>query len=90
MDFESPDGVNVATRIRLARYGSKKNPFYRLVVADRRFARDGRFLEIVGHYDPKKGTEHAEIKGDRIRYWLAKGAQPTDTARQIIRKRLSA
>jgi len=80
----------VVTRIRLARYGSKKNPFYRLVVADHRFARDGRFLEIVGHYDPHKGTAHAVLKSDRIRYWLQQGAQPTNTARQILRKSLTS
>jgi len=78
------------TKIRLARYGAKKNPYYRLVVADHRYARNGRFLEIVGHYDPKQGTDQADVKVDRVRYWLEKGAQPTDTARQIIRKRLAS
>lgn len=79
----------MSTKIRLARYGAKKNPFYRVVVADHRFPRDGRFLEIVGHYDPQKGTDCAELDSDRINYWLGQGAQPTDTVRQIIRKKLS-
>ncbi len=78
----------MATRIRLARYGSKKNPYYRVVVADQRVARGGRFIEIVGHYDPKQGIEKADLKEDRVRHWLACGAQPSDTAKQIIRKRL--
>jgi small subunit ribosomal protein S16 len=81
------NGVTVATRIRLARYGAKKTPYYRLVVADGRTSRDGRFIEIIGHYDPKKGIEQAELKEDRLRHWLACGAQPSDTARQIIRKK---
>lgn len=78
----------MATRIRLARYGAKKNPHYRLVIADQRKARNGRFIEIVGHYDPQKGIAEAHLKEDRIRYWLACGAQPSDTARQLIKKGL--
>ncbi len=76
----------MATTIRLSRYGAKKSPFYRVVVADRRYARDGRFLEIVGSYDPQKGIAEATLKADRIQYWLGQGAQPSDTVRQIIRK----
>ena len=79
----------MATRIRLSRYGAKKNPFYRLVVADQRKARDGRYIEILGRYDPKQGIEKAVLKEDRIQYWLGCGAQPSQTARHIIRKRLS-
>ena len=79
----------MATRIRLSRYGAKKNPFYRLVVADQRKARDGRYIEILGRYDPKQGIDKAVLKEDRIQYWLGCGAQPSQTARQIIRKRLS-
>lgn len=80
----------MATKIRLARYGAKKNPYYRLVVADQRFARDGRFLEIVGRYDPHKELGQVELNADRVRYWLDQGAQPTDKAREIIRKKLSS
>ncbi len=78
----------MATRIRLARYGSKKNPYYRMVVADQRKARNGRFIEIIGHYNPAQGIEAADLKEDRVRHWLACGAQPSDTARQIIKRRL--
>jgi len=78
----------VATKIRLARYGAKKKPFYRIVVADERQARDGRYIEILGHYDPKNGIEGADLKADRVHYWLGCGAQTTNTARNIIRKNL--
>lgn len=78
----------MATRIRLARCGAKKKPYYRIVIAENRASRDGRFIEIVGHYDPKKGIEQAHLKEDRLRYWLACGAKPTDTTKQIIRKKI--
>ena len=78
----------MATRIRLARFGSKKNPHYRLVVADQRAPRDGRYIEILGHYDPQKGIEQATVKSERLQYWLECGAQPTHTAKRIIQKRL--
>ena len=76
----------MAVRIRLARHGRKRNPFYRLVVADSRSPRDGRFIEQLGTYDPMK--DPAEIKGDdeRALHWLKNGAQPSDTARGILRK----
>ncbi len=76
----------MATKIRLARFGSKKRAFYRMVVADGRFSRDGRYIEVLGQYDPKLGIANANIKADRVKHWLACGAQPTDTARDIIRK----
>ena len=78
----------MATVIRLSRYGAKKKPFYRLVVADKRKPRDGRFIEVVGHYDPQKGVDQADVKADRVQHWLSCGAQPSDTVKQIIRKKL--
>ncbi len=76
----------MAVKIRLARFGAKKRPFYRIVVADVRAPRDGAFKESVGTYDP--GTEPAkiELKGERIRAWLSKGAEPTDTVRSLFKK----
>ena len=73
-------------KIRLRRVGAKKAPFYRVVVADSHFARDGRFIEEIGTYDPL--TEPATIKIDRERakYWISNGAQPTDTVRGLLKK----
>ncbi|KRM91773.1 30S ribosomal protein S16 [Fructilactobacillus florum DSM 22689 = JCM 16035] len=66
--------------------GSKKNPFYRIVVADSRSPRDGRFIENVGTYNPLKETEQVTLKADSIMDWLQKGAQPSDTVRNILSK----
>ncbi|MBQ5631399.1 MAG: 30S ribosomal protein S16 [Ruminococcus sp.] len=76
----------MAVKIRLRRMGSKKAPFYRIVVADGRFPRDGRFIEEIGFYDPT--TEPATIKYDaeKAKQWIANGAQPTDTVRAIFKK----
>ena len=73
-------------KIRLHRVGAKKAPFYRVVVADSHFARDGRFIEEIGTYDPL--TEPATIKIDmeRAKYWISNGAQPTDTVRGLLKK----
>ncbi len=73
-------------KIRLRRMGAKKNPFYRIVVADSRFPRDGRFIEEIGTYNPL--TEPAEIKVDseRALNWIKSGAQPTDTVRGLLKK----
>ena len=73
-------------KIRLRRMGAKKAPFYRVVVADSRYPRDGRFIEEIGTYDPL--TEPATIKIDmeRAKYWIANGAQPTDTVRGLLKK----
>ena len=73
-------------KIRLRRVGAKKAPFYRVVVADSHFARDGRFIEEIGAYDPL--TEPATIKIDmeRAKYWISNGAQPTDTVRGLLKK----
>ncbi len=76
----------MAVKIRLKRMGMKKHPFYRIVVADVRSPRDGRFIEEIGYYDPM--TQPAEIKVDneRAKYWLGVGAQPTDTVRVLLKK----
>lgn len=73
-------------KLRLKRIGTKKRPFYRIVVADSRFPRDGRFIETVGTYDPRKNPSEVTLKEDRIRYWLNNGGQPTDTVRSILKK----
>ncbi len=76
----------MAVKIRLRRMGAKKAPFYRIVVADSRYPRDGRFIDEVGYYDPM--TEPATIKldADKVEKWLANGAQPTETVKSIINK----
>ena len=73
-------------RIRLRRGGRKKSPFYRLVVADSRSPRDGKFLEIIGQYAPRQSEVGLNIDVDRALYWLEVGAQPSDTARSLLRK----
>lgn len=73
-------------KLRLRRMGAKKRPSYRIVVADARAKRDGRFIEIVGHYDPMTEPTTIVIKGDRARYWLGQGAQPTDRVVKLLRK----
>ena len=76
----------MAVKIRLKRMGSKKKPFYRIVVADSRSPRDGRFIETVGTYNPLLDPAEVTIKEDRILEWLSKGAQPSDTVRNILSK----
>ncbi len=73
-------------KIRLARHGAKKRPFYRIVAADSRSPRDGRFLERLGSYDPTQDPALIEIKQDRLAVWLKNGAQPTETVAQLIKK----
>ena len=73
-------------KIRLRRIGAKKAPFYRIVVADSRFARDGRFIEEIGYYDPTKEPSVVKIDAEKAKQWLDNGAQPTDTAREILKK----
>lgn len=73
-------------KIRLARLGDKKSPFYRVIVADSRSSRDGKFIEVVGTYNPLVEENGLNLKEDRIKEWLANGAQPTDTARALIEK----
>ena len=77
----------MATRIRLARVGSKKNPIYRVVVADARAPRDGRFIEIVGRYNPQNEPSTIELDEDKVRDWISKGAQPTDPVRRLLKVR---
>lgn len=76
----------MAVKIRLNRMGAKKNPFYRIVVADSRAPRDGRFIEILGNYDPTKEDAPVNIDEAKVIDWMTKGAQPTDTVRSILRK----
>ena len=73
-------------KIRLRRMGAKKAPFYRVVVADSRFARDGRFIEEIGTYDPTKETSDVKIEAEKAKQRLDNGAQPTDTVREILKK----
>ncbi|HHX45583.1 MAG TPA: 30S ribosomal protein S16 [Chloroflexi bacterium] len=73
-------------RIRLARVGAKKQPSYRVVVADQRSPRDGRFIEIIGHYNPRTEPATMVVKEDRALYWLEKGAQPTEAVARILDK----
>jgi small subunit ribosomal protein S16 len=76
----------MAVKIRLARHGAKKRPFYRIVVADSESPRDGRFLENVGTYNPLKEPAEVTLKSDRIEYWLGQGATPTDTVKSLLKK----
>ena len=73
-------------KIRLRRMGAKKAPFYRVVVADSRFPRDGRFIEEIGYYDPTKEPSVVKIDAEKAKQWLSNGAQPTDTVREILKK----
>jgi len=76
----------MALKIRLARLGAKKKPFYRIVVADSQAKRDGRFLEVVGIYDPNQNPAKVQIKTEALEKWSARGAQPTDTVRSLLKK----
>ena len=73
-------------KIRLRRMGAKKAPYYRVVVADSRFPRDGRFIEEIGTYDPNKEPSEVKIDADRAKEWIKSGAQPTDTVRALLKK----
>lgn len=76
----------MAVKIRLKRMGAKKNPYYRVVVADSRSPRDGRFIEEIGTYNPLTSPAQVQINEDRALYWLQVGAQPSDTARSLLSK----
>ena len=76
----------MAVKIRLKRMGMKKKPFYRVVVADERSPRDGRFIEEIGYYDPTKEPSVVKIDADKAKQWLANGAQATDTVRVLLKK----
>ena len=73
--------------MRLTRIGSKKRPYYRIVVIDKRRARNGRFLEVLGQYNPIANPVQMEINSERAQYWLSKGAQPSETVQSILRKK---
>ena len=76
----------MAVKIRLKRMGMKKHPFYRIVVADERNARDGRFIEEIGYYDPMKQPADIKIDNEKAQQWIKNGAQHTDTARILLKK----
>src|ERR1700704_7063502 len=76
----------MAVSIRLRREGALNRPYYKVVVADSRSPRDGKFIEIIGTYDPKKAGHNSTLKMDRIEHWMSKGAQPSDTVRSLIKK----
>jgi small subunit ribosomal protein S16 len=76
----------MAVSIRLRREGALNRPYYKVVVADSRSPRDGKFIEIIGTYDPKKTGHNSTLKMDRIEHWMSKGAQPSDTVRSLIKK----
>ena len=76
----------MAVRIRLKRLGAKKAPFYRIVVADSRCPRDGRFIEEIGTYDPMAEGENIKVDLERAKYWISNGAQPTETVRGLLTK----
>ncbi len=83
-----PQGLtspSMAVRVRLTRVGSKKNPIWRVVVADQRSPRDGRFIEMLGHYNPQTEPSIIRIDRDRLQHWLDRGAMPTDTVRKLMR-----
>ena len=73
-------------KIRLRRMGKKKSPFYRIVVADSRYPRDGRFIDEVGYYDPMKEPVDIKIDAEKVSKWLADGAQPTETVKSLLNK----
>ncbi len=76
----------MAVKIRLRRLGAKKAPFYRVVVADSRFPRNGRFIEEIGYFDPTKEPAVVSIDGEKAKQWIANGAQPTDTVKALLKK----
>jgi small subunit ribosomal protein S16 len=76
----------MAVSIRLRREGAKNRPYYKVVVADSRSPRDGKFIELIGTYDPKKPEHNSTLKLDRIDHWISQGAQPSDTVRSLIKK----
>ncbi|MBI4965974.1 MAG: 30S ribosomal protein S16 [Desulfomonile tiedjei] len=76
----------MAVKIRLARYGAKKKPFYRVVASDSRFPRDGRFLEVLGTYDPRNKQRGINVRTEDVDKWIAKGAEISDTVRRIVKE----
>src|SRR6478672_12661518 len=78
--------VQMSVKIRLRRTGRKKQPTYRIVIADSRSPRDGKFIEVVGQYAPRQGENALNLRSDRVNYWLDNGALPTDTVRSLLRR----
>ena len=76
----------MAVKIRLRRMGAKKNPFYRIVVSDSRFPRDGRFIEEIGYYNPMEEPSVVKLDPEKAKKWMENGAQPTDTVRDLFKK----
>lgn len=76
----------MAVKIRLRRMGAKKTPFYRIVVADSRFPRDGRFIEEIGYYNPLEEPSLVKVDSEKAKKWIANGAQPTDTVKALFKK----
>ena len=76
----------MALRIRLARYGAKKRPFYRIVVANNESPRDGRFLDLIGTYDPRQDPATVTVKDDLLSHWVERGATPTDTVASLLKQ----
>jgi len=75
----------MSVRVRLTRVGSKKNPIWRVVVADQRSSRDGRFIETIGHYNPQTEPSTIRIDEERLQHWLARGAQPSGSVKQLVK-----
>ncbi|MFZ2539813.1 MAG: 30S ribosomal protein S16 [Oscillospiraceae bacterium] len=75
----------MAVKIRLRRIGAKKAPFYRIVVSDSRFPRDGRFIEEIGYYDPTKNPSIVKVDAEKAKQWIANGAQPTETVKRLLK-----
>jgi len=75
----------MAVKIRLRRMGAKKAPFYRIVVADSRYPRDGRFIEEIGYYDPTKNPSVVKVDAEKAKKWISNGAQPTDTVKALLK-----
>jgi small subunit ribosomal protein S16 len=78
----------MAVKVRLARFGAKGRPFYRIVAADERSPRDGAFLEVLGTYDPNKNPESVVLKSERVSYWLSKGAQASQTVGELFKRHM--
>ena len=76
----------MAVKIRLRRMGAKKAPFYRIVVADSRFPRDGRFIEEIGYYNPLKEPAEVKVDAEKVQTWIKNGAQPTDTVKRLFKQ----
>ena len=76
----------MAVKIRLRRMGAKRAPFYRVVVADSRFPRNGRFIEEIGYYDPNKDPAEVKVDVEKAKTWISNGAQPTDTVKALLKK----